>query len=780
MAKFVDKQIIITGLLLTLGSAALAQAEKDSLQASFARFQSSIPQEKLFVHVDKTVYLAGETIWFKVYAVDARSNTPDSLSAIAYVEIIDRDQKPVLQEKVAMPDGKGDGYFRLPPSIPSGHYILRAYTNWMKNFSPDLFYQQEVTILNTLTETGFEDSSRHAADSIRFFPEGGNLVNGLTSVIAFKAVNPAGEGIACRGVVIDEHKDTVARFQSNHVGMGSFSLTPVKGNTYHAQIATPSSTITEKLPPAFDQGYVMHLDPPEGKKLRITVNTATNPASPVVYLLVHTRGRLKSIQLNYLNNKKTGFSVDTDSLDEGISHFTILNGERLPLCERLWCKPPRQQLHIGVNSPAPAAGYGPREKITVHLTTTDPSGHPIPANLSMSVFLLDSLQSIPAENILSYLLLRSDLKGNIESPGYYFAGNDPATTEALDDLMLTQGWSRFRWEDLRRNKRPYFEFLPETNGFIIGGRMIDKRTSLPPSPAIGYLSVPGKNFEFATAIGHPDGSLNFHLGSFYGNREIIVQTDSRTDSNYRIDIAGSFSDRYSWQPTPGPLFPAGAQEQLLFRSINCQAENAYRAAEKHHLLPLPPEDTIGFYGHADLRYNLDDYTRFVTMDEVIREFVQDVRVRRSSDHAHFRVRNALFNTFFEDDPLLLVDGVPVFDGDNMVGINPLKIEKIDVVSHRYHFGPSFTDGIVSFLSYDGDLGGYRLDPSAVVIPFAGLQQHQEFYSPIHTPGVQSPLPDLRNQLLWSPEIDTDAAGKKQLSLYTSDLKGKFALVVQGM
>ncbi|GGB26062.1 hypothetical protein GCM10011511_57520 [Puia dinghuensis] len=776
----------------------LAQPEKDSLQASFIRYQSQAPREKLFVHVDKTFYLAGETLWFKIYAVDASSDIPDSLSAVSYVELIDRDQKAVLQEKVQLRNGKGDGYFRIAPSIRSGHYIFRAYTNWMKNFSPDGYYQQNVTILNTLSENTVSeppipDSPHHVAGNIQFFPEGGNLVNGLTSIVAFKAVNPTGKGIPCHGVVVNQHQDTVASFHSNRFGMGTFPLTPVKGNTYYAHVETPSSTLTEKLPTAYDQGYVMHLDQPIGNNLDITVTTSSVPSAPansVAYLFVHTRGRVKFIRVNQLKNNATSFQVNIDSLDDGISHFTILNSERLPVCERLWCKPPRQQVHIAVNItgrdtgnilPAtPSFTYGPREKLTVHLTTTDPSGHPVPANLSLSVFLHDSLQPIPGENILNYLLLTSDLKGKIDSPDYYFASVNPATTEALDDLMLTQGWTRFRWEDILQNKKPYFEFRPETNALVISAKMMDKHTNLPPPPAIGYLSIPGKPFIFSSALSNPDGTLYFNVGNFYGNKEIIAQTNSLTDSNYRIDIANPFSDRPSWQPPADSLFPSRARSQLLDRSISVQVENAYRAAEKHHLLPLPPGDTTGFYGHADLSYSLDDYTRFVTMDEVIREFVNDVRVRRNSGRAYFRVMNSLFNIFFDDDPLLLIDGFPVFDGDKMIGVNPLKIEKIDVVPHRYFFGPSISDGIVSFLSYDGDLGGYHLDPSALVIQYNGLQQHQEFYSPVYEPGVRSTIPDLRNQLLWSPEIETDSAGKKQLLLYTSDLKGKFALVVQGM
>ncbi len=467
------KQLIGSFILLAAGTLSRAQStEKDSLRTCFDRYHSQSLQEKLFVHVDKTFYLAGETIWFKVYDVDAGLHMPLPISGIAYVEIIDKDQKSLLQEKIEMTDGKGDGSFRVPSSIPSGHYTFRAYTSWMKNFSPDFYYQQQVTILNTLSEITNADSSRRQEYDVRFFPEGGNLVNGFASEVAIKAVNSSGDGVSFKGEIIDQHKDTVAQFQTDRFGVGKFTFTPVKGNTYSALVRTPSSVITTALPAAYDQGYVMHLDDPGGNKLRVTVHANYTMSNPMLYLFVHSHDRIKTIQANYPANNLTSFLISKDSLDDGISHLTIFNADRTPVCERLYCKPPTRQLHIAVNAtttpagtagpaasalpldrsrpsdlgarPASASPTSTRGKLTVDLSTTDPSGHPVTADLSMSVFLIDSLQSIPGENILSYLLLRSDLKGKIECPEYYFANTDAATTEALDNLMLTQGWTRFR------------------------------------------------------------------------------------------------------------------------------------------------------------------------------------------------------------------------------------------------------------------------------------------------------------------------------------------------
>jgi hypothetical protein len=452
------RQLLCLPVLLAICLPALTQpAQKDTLRASFERYHAQTAEEKLFVHLAKTFYLAGEIVWFKIYDVDARTNIPLPASGIAYVEVLNKDQKPVLQEKIEMDSGTGHGSFRIPASISSGQYVFRAYTSWMKNFSPDFYYCQPLTILNTLNEVAPSDSPRKDNYLIQFFPEGGNLVNGLTSVIAFKSMDQTGKGTPCQATILDQKNDTVARSQAGRFGMGKFTLTPLSGNAYHALITIGSRVFTKDLPAAYDQGYAMHLDELDGNRVRITVHSSTQPANPIVYLFVHTRGQTRNVQANFIADKATSFLLNKDSLDDGVSHLTIFDADKTPVCERIYFKPPDHRLLISVNprtadSAAIPTSYGTRQKIALDLATTDPAGHPVNANLSMSVFLLDSLQQIPDENILDYLLLSSDLKGRIQSPGYYFTNSGAEVKETLDNLMLTQGWTRFRWEDILRNK----------------------------------------------------------------------------------------------------------------------------------------------------------------------------------------------------------------------------------------------------------------------------------------------------------------------------------------
>jgi len=132
--------------------------------------------------------------------------------------------------------------------------------------------------------------------------------------------------------------------------------------------------------------------------------------------------------------------------------------------------------------------------------------------------------------------------------------------------------------------------------------------------------------------------------------------------------------------------------------------------------------------------------------------------------------------------LILLDGVPVFDVNRIIAFDPLKVRKLDVLNDRYIFGNTSFEGVMSFITYRGNLAGFDLDPKATLIDYEGLQQKREFYNPDYGREDQreSSLPDFRNALYWNPELQTDSAGKGHVSFYSSDLGGRFAVVVEGI
>ena len=753
----------------------IASSQDISLEIknSFEQYAGYNYQEKVFVHTNKTVYLTGESMWFKCYVTDD-NNRLSYLSKICYVELLGNDKRPVLQAKISIDSGTGNGSIIIPASIRTGNYEVRAYTNWMKNFEPSFYFRQQIGIINPAKKPEAPNRDSINRYLLQLFPEGGNLVYGLQSKIAFKITDAFGKGIIASAAITDDNNDTVVKFIPKKFGMGTFEFTPVNTHRYKAVAQIDGNNVVYDFPKIYDEGWVMKLKD-NGDEMHVVVQTNIKSTNQV-FLLAQTLGSVKIAKMQFIKDGSADFLINKSLLGEGISQLTIFNDAKQPLCERLYFKRP-SQLKIDVDHiPADIAK---RKRVDLHISTHNLEGKSIKALGSVSVFLVDSLQHEPSVNIFNYLWLSSEIKGNVESPGYYFINTGTDVNIDLDNLMLTQGWRRFNWKEILINTKPSFTFLPEKEGHIITGRILAEGNAAPDSSVTGYLAVPGNNYKFITAKSY-GSTVSFNVEKFYGNHEIITQP-AEADSNFRVVLDNPFSEKFEDLNIGQMNLDPQLKQEILTRSIGAQSENIY-LGEINNNYTLPEAfDTTAFFGLPSKTYYLDNYTRFRGMEEVMREYVKEVHVRNRQNAFHFEVYNELQKLYFNEDPLVLIDGVPVFNFNKIMEIDPLNIKKIDIVTTRVFVGSKIFDGIVSYSTYDGDLKGYELSPSSLIVEYDGLQLEREFYSPIYDKQDQaaSRLPDLRNALYWSPHLQTNEAGEN-ISFYTSDVPGKYLVIVQAI
>lgn len=751
----------------------VARAQVSAIENSFEQYQQRNLHEKLFVHTDKSFYLTGEILWLKVYDVDAATNKPLGISKVAYVELLDKANTPVVQAKVALSGGTGSGSVFIPVTVENGNYKLRAYTNWMKNFGPDYFFEKQITVLNPVREAEAPAKTNETYD-IQFFPEGGNLLAGVSNRVGFRMVGTDGKGVDLHGAIVNQKNDTVARFRSFKFGIGNFTFTPQAGNAYRAVIKTGAKNIIRSLPDIVTHGYNMICND-NSASLSIRVNSS-NP-SEQVYLFAYNGKQVESAQASSLDNGTVSFSVNKAVLKSGVTHLLVFNSARQPVCERLYFARPTIRMALNVNADQPS--YNTRKKVMVGLAANDQNGKPIASDLSLSVFRVDSLQKGDDTDIQSYLWLTSELKGNIESPAYYFANPTAETDQALDNLLLAQGWSRFDWNAALPGKTPAFKFVPEYNGHLISARITNTQTNTPAQGVVTYLSVPGKRVQMYPALSDSSGHLLFNTRDMYGPGEIVVQTNQQKDSTYHIEVMTPFSEQYNSTVYPA-LKTDGIPASLLENySLAMQVQNLY-AGMKLRQFYDPQADSSAFYFTPYKTYLLDDFTRFPTMEEVMREYVTEVNIFKPKNH--FEIKSIGPQGVIGYSPLVMVDGVPVFNQDRLFAMDPLKVRKLEVVAYKYYYGPTANDGIFSFSTYKGDLGGMELDPKAVVLDYEGLQMQRKFFSPVYetTDAQKSHMPDFRTTLYWAPDAGTNISGKSQLNFYTSDQPGKYMIVVQGI
>lgn len=753
-----------------------------TINKQFENYNSKNLSEKIYLHTDKEYYLAGEILWFKVYYTDQNTNKPLDFSKLAYIEIIDKDQKPVLQAKVALNKGSGNGSLNLPAELLSGNYQLRAYTNWMKNSGPDYFFEKNITIVNTLTKPEkFQSNDTADAIDIQFFAEGGQLVEGLPAKLAFRAIDSKGKGIEFKGLLIDEYNKPIINFKQLKFGIGSFSFTPLQGQTYRAKIELPDSRIVIKELNIEKAGYVMQLENTTNNQIKVSIHSSNDALNQKLLFFVHTRQEIKFNEMAILNDGKTEFLIDKSRLGEGISHFTLFNTSGQPLAERLFFIRPQSRLQI--EAKADHQQYSTRKKVIIDLSAKDETGLAADANASISVY--SSVGTEPdAADIFNYLWLKSELKGNVESPGYYLNNKDAIADEALDNLMLTHGWRRFVWEKVLSNDSTTVSYLPEIEGPIINGRISDTRTDKAASNILSYLSVPGKKLHLYGSRSNDNGQIRFFTKDIYGPSEIVVQTNTQKDSTYRIDIDSPFFGEYTSVNTTTPNLDEGIRKQLLTQSVSTQVQNVY-ASDKLRTFYPALVDSAAFYLKPDKRYLLDDFVRFSTMEEVLREYVAEVPVTRQREDFSLWVivRPHLTDIPKNVKPLIILDGVPVFDsGNKIIKYDPKKVRTIDVVSQNYFLGILDFESILNFTTYKGNLPDFQLDRKATIMDYDGLQLKREFYSPVYETVNQSTdrMPDFRNVLYWSPDIKIDSKGNKTISFYTSDQENAYTVFIQGL
>ncbi|RYY19888.1 MAG: hypothetical protein EOO04_21070 [Chitinophagaceae bacterium] len=379
----------------------------------------------------------------------------------------------------------------------------------------------------------------------------------------------------------------------------------------------------------------------------------------------------------------------------------------------------------------------------------------------------------------AYLLLGSDIRGNIEAASYYFS-RDADSKIAADNLMLTQGWRRFNWAQPMRKIASAPKFPPEFDGHLVGATVTYAKGQQPVTGAKAYLSVPGTKTQFYASMTDEEGKAYFDIRDYYGKNELVVQTEALSDSNYRIDIADPFSDRYSAKPILPFNIDRGQAKTILDHSVAVQTINAYMN-DSLTRFDLPLLDSNPFYGRYTKRYLLDDYIRFSTMEEVLREYVPEVGLKRTAGQLRLRISDWDQLKYLEGEPLLLLDGVPVTH-KQILGYDPIKVKKLEVVTNRYISGKFVFDGIASFSSYAGNMPEFVFDPKTVILDYEGLQVEREFYAPVYETESQksSRLPDFRNLLTWQPDLHTDAAGKTKANFYTSDKAGKYVGIIHGI
>lgn len=759
---------------------------------SVRRYMTTQSFEKVYLHFDKTLYSAGDTCWYKAYVVNASDLQSSRVSGVVYVDWIDPKGNLLEHQQIKINDGKAQGDYTLSLNAAEGVYRVRAYTQWMQNDDPAFFFSTDLNVINLyLTESGkVTTSTAKSVIDLQFFPEGGAAVSGIESRIAFKATGPDGKGIDVEGKIVDEGNRRVTFFQSVRrgkkyfpKGMGIVTFTPQKGNTYTAVL--PSGE-TFDLPPSEEEGYVMSAGNLNAETLLVKVQVSKNLQPADVYLVAQSRGRISFQQRFTINSTGYDIPLPKEIFETGVVQLTLFDSKGVPRCERMVFV--NRQDHLFLTVTADKDSYGPREPVTLKVRTSDANGNPVETSMSLSVTDAGiTTRSDYYENILTRLLLQSDMRGTIEDPSWYLESTEPQNAFGLDLVMLTNGWRKFDWERLLYEAKPPLRY-PAEQGLTLKGQVTNDYKK-PITRSQLMLLVNDDLYEgIYEAEADEDGNFTMFDVDFNDSTTLVWKVLNQKGKDAHAEI--------SFMENEIPVI-----ETPDTSTHSTTIAGTARSEYLENLITRFRESGEWDPGTARMLEAVEVEGNRITNNREIgfgRTLIVPTRddLKLSSDQFISRQRSALrflrpINMPNGDPPVWAAPGIGVV----MIYIDGVLVEGIEPSENPYYKLNSVPiDWIENVVIYEPPMGGITIYITTRTIPQSfgpgkgvatmvarGYDVPRQFYQPKYPSQDSTNLaPDHRQTLHWEPVIQTDSNGEAVIRFYNSDGAKRFRVVVNGI
>lgn len=883
-------QIIATIAILLFVLSLSSKAQNENYIQSNASLA-----EKVYLQLDGKVYTTGNIVWFKSIVSSAYSHIPTNLSGVLYVELIRPDETILETKLIKLENGIGQGFFYLDKTLSEGLYLIRAYTQWNKNFETDFFFEEyirifapkienaeekpisnvtlineqpdenrleacfaplaidslhksKLTVIITLdnrkdtvyvkkgkdnkywVDYDFAEESQFATlqmqtsnnqrysttiilnneyIDLQFFPESGELVHGLRSKIGFKALDASGQGKIIQGDIIDEKDSVLTSFKSNVLGMGSFFLNKIDSNkTYFArlkpQLAEDQISLY-RLPAVSKIGNVLSINK-HGDNVFVTAlsNYMKNDS---IYLSISYRGVDFYDMKVKLKDGIFRLLVPVDKLPEGIISCIMMDTAMRPVAERLYFNErPESRINIALSTNKNI--YAKRELTKLSVEPTNSNGEPVNANLSLLVINKQQMGKMQQtrQNILSCFLLNSELKGQIENPGFYFR-KDSSMHNDLDALMLTQGWRKYNYS------KPYKEltFQAEPNLSVTGhvSGVFSKRKR---KKAELTMLTFGNSNSIYNQVADSLGKFNFNLGDEYGQKlNILIQSSNRTGKkmNYTISLDKKESPPVSFNHVKTVAKLDSVVQLLAEKNLERKKIDDAFPLQSGNIL-LDEVEVTAYHLTPNRKKVMNEYgkpTEVIDGKEILEKeekwsyglysvllfnYPEKVRiVRNGNGDLYAKVVNG-------EITLVVIDGIPVrpWEYPFIPNIPPSEVSSFEIIEYAKNFSRLYCEvfpencryapawgNVIAIYTY-GQKGIYGANKPVGIMQASVpvFSAPREFYAPKY----ENPRPDdwnkpdLRALIHWEPILKTDSLGKASASFYNADNIGKMMVVVEAI
>lgn len=766
------------------------------------------PQEKIHVHFDKSLYSPGETIWLKAYLFTG--SFPSLISKTVYAELLDEQGKLIDRKTAPVLLAGAEAAFDLPYDLKSSTVYVRAYTRWMLNFDTAFLFVKPIPVAvaksntasnttkpaNTTANATSNTANQQAAPTafLQFFPEGGDLVSGLNSRVAFKATDKRGIPIKVKGEVVSSSGKKIP-FESVHNGMGYFILQPQHGEQYKAAWKDPSGRAQETpLPAALPSGIVIKTDN-LGNQIDFTILKTPDAPYKAVYVVAQLHQQLLyRARANLASRLSANGSIPLQDIPAGIVQITVFSEDEKPLAERIVFVN-QDDYYFITDLNAPTKSLVKRGKNVIQIDVPDT----IVCNLSVSV--TDASMNPPVkgeDDIFSHVLLTSDIKGYVHEPAYYFSGADSAL-EHLDLVMLTNGWRRFKWEDALAGRWPTITSPAEDYMGIRGKVSGINRSSLMNKELTGLMELKKGGTQFITIPVQPDGTFSIPEAVYFDTAKIFYQFNN--DKDKVLTTRGVFEFRNTFLNQPLGVKPDADQyafaqnpdanavtaiadvsnkrqmQEDARRKVQTLAAVEVKAKKKSRQEEIDEEYTSPMFRSMDAKI-------FVIEDDMAAQAQLNVLYYLQSRVAGLQVRmggpNGAQLSWRGGTPGLYLNEMPV--DAMMIESTPMSDIAMVKVFPPPFFG-GFGGGSGGAIAVYTKKGRSAME-SVKGLDFArvpGYSPIKEFYSPDYANYQPSNNDvDYRTTLYWNPSVFTNKQNRRILiTFYNNDITTRIRVVVEG-
>jgi hypothetical protein len=738
------------------------------------------PAEKVYLNTNQPYYVSGDIIEFSAYVISYLTFKPSGTSEVLHISLWNSDKELILKKKVLLKDGFGSGSIEIPKKLSSGNYMLAANTNWMLNFKELQYSKMIIGIINP------NEGKKEVVDqpfSAAFFPEGGQIISGHLNQVAFQTNDTENE---MKGVVVTEHSDTVSLFSSYKLGYGKFSFFANDTSNYEVIIEHNGNHLRYPLSKARNNAVSLKLINNNSDTLTVFANIGQQFKGEKLELLIQNKGEIILGTEQGIVGNRIKFLIPKSLLGNGLNQLVALNDQNTVISERLYFKEKPSVLECKITLGEPT--FQPNKTIVMPLMVKSKSAQDKDINLSISVRNTKYFGASDLNPIDYSVNLFSEIDFTPRDPRFIQSVNDSLF---LDIFLMTREMDVFSLKEskVESANRETLYAIEKAQKVLISGRVKDKETNASIKNSTIFCSVIGTIPQFFAAKTNDEGYFRFEIRPFEGQAEVILKLadidETKSNINYELDqnlpkiVSNDFTDNI-------PVDSVLLRNYIDFKRQNLIIKRIYTPGSVVNSNERAAPVNEGFFLNYTYERDFQNYITLNDFKEMARELIPGIVIK--GENAAFKIylkeydkKNDYLIDPFPNEPLILIDGMPVFDSREILNFNPENVKMVRLINNRFSVNGTVFDGIFEMTTVGGDY--YKnLKSNHMRYILEGFTPSRSAGNEQLLKGSSSmdKLPDFRSVLYWNPNINMKTNQTKNIEFSTSDDTGDFLVDVKGV